>query len=949
MARDDSVTTIDTDIGTDVNVSLNIKQFIHFETLLTEGMRVVDFCSSAAWSDTAEHDPGVTLIQALCYATSDVAYRHTLPLLDLLTPAPEAVPKIWPAQEKQKGIFPDEFGPHQTLTSGPITEDDYRRALLDLIFEPAGDAEPRYLFRDVRLVKENVADEYKYFYDTSKRSFTFIKSAENDNDAASVRGGYRLYLEPNRDVALGDINTPLNDFLATHRNLCEEFRQNDAGDVYTLVTAIDNNLSNVHITINLEDDCTVPEAVMAEIYQIVEQALRPQAPRYSASELSAQGYTNNTIYQGPNLEHGWIPELPAPVDYHTTHSVSLQSMSTALLAIEGVASLNHLSFDEDSVVWHKEVPIEQYFLPWGSDPLTDTGNFVSSVKLFKRGQAVNVPAAKIIIEPSSVINEPPVILPLGRWRKPNVYHDASQRIPPCYDLQTPPAEPTLAQQTQLHQFLLPFEQLLADSCDQLAKLPRLLSFNHRDDDSVRGGQWPFTGSSVSDDVHAEYKESLTVLSDTNKYDREVELSQIDALLGYFGNTRAQRTLEINDGQFQSDDFLTIQQAYLAQQSQLVYRRASIQIDDISALQKNIAARLGIAPNVFHTDTPDLSNLEFYMVEHRLLLPIAPNSDKEGTPVTTVTDDSGILTLSTSVGNLQSGQLIDLFIEDDEADTFSAVLVQKVTADGFTVNINTHPHLSNNVGKVTAAAAAGHLTWNYSDVWLKDMEFSLGDCEDLDGGTHVQISCAVNEPFPVTLTTDDYVIFMDDVGIFSESHKVQSVDHLTHSFVVEGSGMGLSAFSAWYIDRAQTPYVDRFTFCVSVVFPTKFLGHDPNPVTAAWFEQVVREEVAAHVNVLVHWMDDGLYGSFSDQYYKWQSAGNALTDSAYALMKSLAIGMQPYTSNGIGVMHVYDPNNMNDKNIYDNDKTDNIMTGSEIGYVPLGTSEQWPPIYETVPS
>ncbi|WP_225815080.1 hypothetical protein, partial [Photorhabdus antumapuensis] len=77
---------------------------------------------------------------------SDLAYRHSLPLRDLLTPKKEQQPP-------DDGIFPQEFGPQQMLTCGPITTEDYRRALLDLHSSDAVSEKSTgyFFFNDVQL------------------------------------------------------------------------------------------------------------------------------------------------------------------------------------------------------------------------------------------------------------------------------------------------------------------------------------------------------------------------------------------------------------------------------------------------------------------------------------------------------------------------------------------------------------------------------------------------------------------------------------------------------------------------------------------------------------------------------------------------------------------------------------------------------------------------------
>ena len=69
------------------------------------------------------HDPGITLLELLCYGITDITYRTTFPDAEIFAPAPgEPLPG------------PDD-PPFTTarfaLTNGPVTINDYRKLFLD--------------------------------------------------------------------------------------------------------------------------------------------------------------------------------------------------------------------------------------------------------------------------------------------------------------------------------------------------------------------------------------------------------------------------------------------------------------------------------------------------------------------------------------------------------------------------------------------------------------------------------------------------------------------------------------------------------------------------------------------------------------------------------------------------------------------------------------------------
>ena len=58
-----------------------------FYRLRREGIGFVEQMGSHLWTDYNTHDPGITILEALCYAITDLAYRTGWDIQDLLAPA----------------------------------------------------------------------------------------------------------------------------------------------------------------------------------------------------------------------------------------------------------------------------------------------------------------------------------------------------------------------------------------------------------------------------------------------------------------------------------------------------------------------------------------------------------------------------------------------------------------------------------------------------------------------------------------------------------------------------------------------------------------------------------------------------------------------------------------------------------------------------------------------
>ena len=62
-----------------------------YATLRKEGIRLLERMSGGEWTDFNAHDPGITLLEQLCYVLSDFAYRTG-----------HAIPDLWPSRVRRR-------------------------------------------------------------------------------------------------------------------------------------------------------------------------------------------------------------------------------------------------------------------------------------------------------------------------------------------------------------------------------------------------------------------------------------------------------------------------------------------------------------------------------------------------------------------------------------------------------------------------------------------------------------------------------------------------------------------------------------------------------------------------------------------------------------------------------------------------------------------------------
>ena len=87
------------------------------------GLSHVQNLASASWTDYNIHDPGITIMELLCYALTDLSYRASLPIEDLLAAEDGN-------EENMKEQF---FTARRILPNRPLTLPDYRKLLIDQI------------------------------------------------------------------------------------------------------------------------------------------------------------------------------------------------------------------------------------------------------------------------------------------------------------------------------------------------------------------------------------------------------------------------------------------------------------------------------------------------------------------------------------------------------------------------------------------------------------------------------------------------------------------------------------------------------------------------------------------------------------------------------------------------------------------------------------------------
>lgn len=995
----------------------DMEEPIEFETLWEAAQDAIQLYAGERWTQRGEHDPGVTLLEALTFNVADLSFRQSFPLTDLLTPRastaphqaawdPEALSFTTQRRDASQGIFAAEFGPETALTCGPVTCEDYRRAILDLVVKDS-DFE-RYCFRDVQVFREDdpklesIVQDSRYYYRYDNIPPTGTWPNEQNNafrfvvrpakrvlpDYIAVSGGYVLWLALAPGVEEPQAKPVLAKFLHTNQNLCEAFNQ---------IVFMKDTFVNFYLTIDLEDDVVDFAALLAQIYLAFSTVLLSPVKRRSAeARLKDEGIEN--VFAGPRLEHGWIEELaPTATSWLAQSVLKFEPLRIALEAVRGVNQVAQMGtkkpFVQDEVSF--EVAKQTRPVPWGilvhgrvSTAKTLAKKLCKYVVLRKRGRPINLRGLEEQVTIALSALTDPFVAPVkeaishiayGEYREPGAYAGTATLLPALYGTQVDAIELRTDAQ-KLLRFLLPFDQCLADEMDLLRKLPWLLSFDRRDPRArVIGASWPpFEPGSLPQE---QIEQALGKVAVNNLKDyvtngaqaQNQELTLLDYLLRFFGEARTQRVAvgatvagsASGNVSGQAEEFLKVQQGYLRMIPTLAQKRASIQIGEISALQRRLAARLGVGAAFFDA-SPDFSNLPFYVLEHRQLLPVAPPDKllQQGwkpvlsavTVVGKVINQAGFLLLSLEDGlQLQSGQLIELRSSRSFKPIIANVIHQtweKTSELPSLVQASCHGDIQtllktfagNKNATIVSIDLAQHdrlrwsaealvddilskdnnknlWSWRTGVVWLKRVIHPLsfvgsvwpqaGKTAELDVSPSFPLEWRTRVRGNITLRDKRNWLILEK----SPEKLLEDINLIvTDSDPLLGKiSVKLASGASWPKPEEQFQYgwvagyeKDMFSFNLSVVMPRTWLDLDGSSPSAtdSWVQEVIRDTVPAHIVTHVHWLGKDEFRDFSRVYARWQSSGMPAGDLSYRLLSYLSIGELPADHRtGIGFVRI----------------------------------------------
>lgn len=312
-----------------ISISKNIEteDQTDFQFLRKTGIKYIEKLGGKLWTDYNSHDPGITTLEVLSYAITDLGMRMNLNMEDILA-----------SNEVEKDIHKQFLKATEILPSRPLTELDYRKLFIDISFNSS-------LQRPIRncwLVPNNET----LYVDCKTGQLDFEPIGEKMQNF-NVKGLYDLYVDYAEDDGVKNVEC---DTSSTRIKILERYHDNrslceDLVDIKPIETQKVAVCARIGL-VNKADE----ELVHAKVTRAINNYLSPEVHFYSLKQMLEKGLTTDEIFDGPLLDNGFIDTEELKNSQLRTE-VRLSDIISEIMKIDGVKEIHEISIAGcDSVV-----------------------------------------------------------------------------------------------------------------------------------------------------------------------------------------------------------------------------------------------------------------------------------------------------------------------------------------------------------------------------------------------------------------------------------------------------------------------------------------------------------------------------------------------------------------------------------------------------------------------
>ncbi|WP_433778231.1 hypothetical protein [Flavobacterium anhuiense] len=403
-----------------------------FNFLKDEAIDYIQNHIGTEWTNFNPSDPGMTILDQVCYALTELGYCTDFSIPDILT---DSTGKM--------EIENQFYLPYKILTTSPYTIDDYKKYIIDGI--------------------EEVYNAEIVTYNDNLLPFSRV---------------YQVYLYINPDITdsiqRDTICKSSFYYLNQSRNI---------GEIFNMPIALQPQNCLIGGKIEIEKDAD-EQAILLELQDKIRTYIFPKIAQVNYDALKEDGYNAAEIYNGPYLKNGWILSESIIDKKDTLKTIDL------IPVIESVAGIISVSgvqlYQNNTHVQTLQSNVSQII---AIDILASYRE--KKLLLISNGKEVQTDAlsplqinlSKYQETAISLNNKPAIKLPKSSFRDINSYYSIQNTFPQQYGIgddkiEDDSAPIQVAQSRQLKGYLTLFDQVLANQFSQLANVSKLFSFTN---------------------------------------------------------------------------------------------------------------------------------------------------------------------------------------------------------------------------------------------------------------------------------------------------------------------------------------------------------------------------------------------------------------------------------------------------------------------------------------
>lgn len=400
---------------------------LDYDFLRKVGLEEIQKLSGNIWTDYNYHDPGITILEIIAFALTELGYKSRYPVKDILTNS---------GVESENTLFP----PSVALPSDPVTLIDFHKVILDI------DG-----IKDVIIFPSKKFREFVGVYDINIELFP-----EYDNEKFREQIKLIVFKEAH-----------------LYRNLCEDIFE---------VSFIEHEPVTFEIDISVNDRQALRDIYLKIFSEIIEY-ISPVAKFNSLQDMLELGFDVDKIYDGPFLKSGFLTDDEFE-RLDTRNVVSTSDIIHFIMDIEGVEMINKLNIID------KNGNKYQWLLSVEKGKAFELNVEKTVIRFFKFGKLVDFnedlsqDINKILKQEDNRLRFKKLDFTYEKGENRNLekFNTIQNDFPQIYgigELGLAPSETNQrkGQAKQLKAYLLFFEQILGNFYSQLANLHKIFSID----------------------------------------------------------------------------------------------------------------------------------------------------------------------------------------------------------------------------------------------------------------------------------------------------------------------------------------------------------------------------------------------------------------------------------------------------------------------------------------